>query len=168
MIFTDNTLNHDSLEDRFWSKVDKTGECWEWMAYKKSDGYGQFWLGKAQSAHRVAWQLTSGPIPAGDYEGTTGVLHTCDNKACCRPSHLFLGGPAENSADMVTKGRSTKGRTCVRGEAHGSAKLCELDVWLIRNVKSTQRNIANWFGISQSHVSGIRSGTFWKHVGDKS
>lgn len=79
--------------------------CFEWTLHRvKGRGRLKFG-GRQQYAHRVAWQLVHGPIPAGML-----VLHRCDNPACLRPEHLFLGTHAENMADMVRKGRSTRGR----------------------------------------------------------
>jgi hypothetical protein len=62
----------------------------------------------------MAWQLTHGIIPDGLF-----VLHHCDNPACCRPSHLFLGTAADNSLDMKTKGRS------MAGDRNGARKYPE-------------------------------------------
>ena len=52
--------------DRFWGKVDKSGDCWEWGAYKDKQGYGQFGLdGKLQYVHRVSYIWARGVIPEG-------------------------------------------------------------------------------------------------------
>jgi hypothetical protein len=86
---------------RFWSKVDVTGDCWLWMASLGTAGYGQFaYRGRMRGAHRVAWELTHGPIPDGLF-----VRHICDTKLCVRPDHLELGTQAENVRDMHKRGR---------------------------------------------------------------
>lgn len=104
--------------DRFWSKVRKADgdACWEWTAAKFPKGYGKVALprakGSAQTldgAHRVAWMLINGPIPANLW-----VLHKCDNRACCRPDHLFLGTHQDNMDDMIAKGRNPVVRGGIR------------------------------------------------------
>jgi hypothetical protein len=82
-----------SVEDRFWSKVDKSGECWIWTASLDRKGYGQFAISKGQirRAHRVAYELAVGPIPEGMEPD-----HLCRIHACVRPSHLEPVTHAEN------------------------------------------------------------------------
>jgi hypothetical protein len=88
---------------RFWSKVDvrEPGECWPWTAYRDRFGYGSYRELTTEVAHRVAYQLTNGPVPRG-----TVVRHQCDNPACCNPAHLLAGSHATNVADRVARRRS--------------------------------------------------------------
>lgn len=81
--------------DRFWSKVDKSGECWVWTAAKFGNGYGLFkpdYRGKSCLAHRVAYEIVVGPIP----EGLT-IDHLCRNHGCVNPSHLEAVTKRENT-----------------------------------------------------------------------
>lgn len=94
--------------ERFWPKVDRSGgpdACWPWTASRLKRGYGRFFVDPAtrrlELSHRVAWELTYGPIP-------TGLLacHSCDNPPCCNPLHLFLGSHYDNMMDRASKRRN--------------------------------------------------------------
>ena len=88
-------------EQIFWTKVRKGRGCWEWMAGKMKCGYGSVNIKhKRYIASRLSWQYTNGPIPKGLW-----VLHKCDNRACVRPSHLYLGDNKANMADKKARGR---------------------------------------------------------------
>lgn len=99
-----------TLDERFWTKVRETDDCWLWFGSMDSRGYGR--LGKPYGrdgiayipAHRLSWILHYGSIPEG-----LGVLHTCDVRECVRPDHLFVGTPADNMADKMSKGRQHRG-----------------------------------------------------------
>lgn len=154
-----------TLAERFWAKVDKRGdnECWPWLACSNRDGYGSIGdrPGHMMLAHRCAWQLVNGPIPRGDGALGTVVMHACDNRACCNPSHLRLGSQAQNIADCKGKQRIRK------GSAHQSAKLDETDVKLmrfLRRIGARNRDIAEWFGMSKQATSLVGNGTYWRHV----
>jgi hypothetical protein len=92
---------------RFWSHVNWTDYCWTWMGAADRDGYGRFHVprGETDTAHRVAWRLTFGPIPDG-----LQVLHKCDNPPCVRPDHLYVGTNEDNVRDKVERGRQYNGQ----------------------------------------------------------
>lgn len=95
----------------FWVNVDvkSVNACWEWQRGCTPDGYGKLWDGKRKKkvlAHRYAYELTHGAIPIG-----LCICHSCDNRLCCNPNHLWVGTQAENMHDMSEKGRS---KTCGR------------------------------------------------------
>jgi hypothetical protein len=97
-------------------------ECWEWDgAIFKGSGYGQFGSVKSGvfTAHRYSYQLFKGQIPDGMF-----VCHSCDNRKCFNPSHLWLGTPKDNVQDMVKKGRSKLGKKYpnASGENHWTKK----------------------------------------------
>jgi hypothetical protein len=140
----------------FWSKVEKTDNCWIWTAGKNHDGYGMFWLdGRNQKAHRVAYQLTKGSISEG-----LVLLHKCDNPFCVNPDHLTEGTRQENTQDMVNKGRH------LHGTDHPLSKLTEANVVSIRHeyCHLSSRKIADIFGVSKTVILKILSNRVWKHL----
>lgn len=147
----------------FWSKVLIRGadDCWEWSAFRNPKGYGMFRLRTGRGtpmalSHRVAWMAKNGPIPDGKL-----VLHHCDNRACCNPSHLFIGTQADNIADMLAKGRGV----FVSGERHGMAKLTSAEVAEIKSRYLaggvSQQSLADEFGVCQTAVSSLIRGRSW-------
>ena len=92
------------LSERFQQKYDvmPTG-CWEWNGAFRNDGYGTIKInGRQQGAHRYSYELYVEQIP-----DKMLVLHTCDNRSCVNPKHLFLGSSEDNAQDALSKGRLT-------------------------------------------------------------
>jgi predicted XRE-type DNA-binding protein len=136
--------------DRFLSHVRKTSGCWYWTACRLPRGYGQFRLPDGHElAHRASYRLFVGPFREKQ------VLHVCDVPACVNPAHLWLGSQTDNMRDAKRKGRTA------RGEAHGRHKLTNAEVAVIRASHLYQRELAAAFGVTQSHISEIRSGNRW-------
>jgi hypothetical protein len=144
-------------EQRFWAKVEKTATCWVWTACRHPQGYGQFGCaGRIVKAHRVAWELTHGPIPDG-----LQVCHRCDNPPCVNPDHLFLGTQRDNNHDCIAKGRAKN----LRGAAHGRARLSAEDVLAIRatHPAASYSALARHYGVSKATIAAVVQGRNWAH-----
>lgn len=145
------------LEQRLADKrvVDDDTGCWLWQGDKRN-GYGSVWRGGVRCyAHRVAYELTHGPIPAEMH-----VCHRCDRPACVNPDHLFVGSQADNIRDMWSKGRGSR-PPLHHGASHPQAKLSDADVVAVRArcaAGETQTKVAADYGVSQTAVSAICRG----------
>lgn len=153
-------LRSETIEDRFWKKTDVRGvdDCWPWMAGRQRAGYGS--LTDRITAHRFSYELHNGPILVG-----MRVCHHCDNPPCVNPNHLFLGTPADNTADMVRKGRA-RGRGSP-GESNPASKLTEVDAIRIRTLFAwgeQKSRIARQFSIGETSVTRVVRGDTWKTV----
>ena len=82
----------ERLRVRFWAKVQKSDGCWLWTGAVNSAGYGNIGVaGRNRVAHRIAWLLERGDLPAG-----LVCDHTCRTPACVNPAHLEPVAHAEN------------------------------------------------------------------------
>lgn len=156
-------MSRKNTPENFWSRVQRgsENECWEWSGAITSAGYGNLsWHGLAVQAHRLAYRLTYGGIALHTGFREDGrarsyrrfVLHTCDNRKCCNPHHLFLGSMRANMLDAYRKGRKVQPRS-----THANAKLTPDQVRDIRRVYDAggvrQVDLAVKYGVSQRVIS---------------
>jgi hypothetical protein len=113
-----------NVVDRFWSKVEKTKDCWLWKGSKLQSGQGQFSTNQGTVlAHRFSYELAHGKIP-----NKLRVLHKCDNPLCVRPDHLFLGTDSDNMQDALYKERLARQTPCdYNGKHYPSLRACWRD-----------------------------------------
>lgn len=176
--------------ERFWSRVDRSGDCWTWTGAKDRNGYGLFLVHVNPSpdparicmhAQRYAWKITYGDCPDALF-----VCHHCDNPSCVRPDHLFTGTAIDNNKDRDLKGRTAKGERHPRfgrkkpfqyrlrlvhiepGSRQGSQNnRAKLDENQVRSIIADPRRyaaIAATYGVTGSLVGQIKRGTIWTHV----
>lgn len=159
-----NLPNPVPLPKRFWATVDMASDCWEWQGKRYRNGYGGCFVTergkrKYRLAHRLAWELTYGPIQKG-----MNVCHHCDNRACCRPEHLFLGTQKQNLADAREKGRLQ----WTMGDGRGNTKLTAATVQEIRRRHIQEglgkRKLSAIYGVANNTIYQIIHYKTWKNI----
>ena len=128
-------------------------DCWEWQARRNAWGYGTFKLNRSPPhlppdwttalAHRLSYERFVAPIPSGML-----VCHRCNNPACVRPDHLYLGTNTENMRDRNRIGKQGK-------------KLTPELAAQIRADTGKPTEIARRFGITYGMVWLIKKGLCW-------
>lgn len=158
-----------SVEQRLWSKVDKTDTCWLWNGSTNKSGYGWIWNGeKNEAVHRLVFRLYK-----TNFDPNLQVLHKCDIRNCVNPNDLFQGTNFDNVQDKVKKGRQWRGgnkgnnKGILLGIKNPSTKLNISKVLKIRQLLlsgRTENSLATEFNISRGAISAIKYRRTWAYV----
>jgi hypothetical protein len=165
-----------TAEQRLWFKVvigtapahrPELGPCYVWTGALTPNGYGQIQIdGHNTTTNRYSLSQALGRALTTEEQ----ACHSCDNRPCVRRSHLFLGTPRSNTADMLAKGRgryTTHPDRRPAGERNWAAKLTEDAVRLLRRDLASGRSVrvcARAYGIAPPTVRDVRDGRTWQHV----
>lgn len=149
--------NRKTNAEKIWDNCmpEPNSGCWIWLGTLCKNGYAQLATtkGKTERAARVSYTVNIGPIPVGKI-----ICHTCDNRACINPDHIYAGTHATNGADAVRRGRT------LMGELNHSARLRFADIPNIRADGRHQQTIADEYGVARSTISAIKRRAIWRHV----
>jgi hypothetical protein len=143
--------------EQLYSRISKNevSGCWNWLgALFKGSNYGQFCNREVSksptTAHRASWEIHKGPIPAGKM-----VCHTCDNRKCVNPEHLYLGTNSENMRDRSKRGYVHQMRL-------DEAKVREMRQ--LRQIGWSWRKLAARYGVHVNAVVEATTGKTWAYV----
>lgn len=153
----------DNIHSRLIKHSKLNGQCIEWTGFLDKNGYGKIWMKengveRCIATHRASWLFHKGKIPSGML-----ICHHCDNPACFRIEHLFLGTHQDNMKDKISKNRGNY--RC--GEQFYLSKLKEYQVIEILRLKRkgiTSNELSKKYGVSSSTIRGIWDRRSWKHV----
>lgn len=168
----DGAISASDIE-RFWRHVDTSNgadACWEWQGAKMKGGYGNFGVGgrdgRYYGAHVFSFLIHHGPVPDGKE-----VCHTCDNRPCVNPAHLYPGTHKQNMEDAVERGRTWHPPSVPSGprlRPRKGIKLTPSDVRSIRQSleaqTSTQSALAREYGVSAAVISNIARHKIWQYI----
>lgn len=145
---------------RLWAHVDirDKKDCWDWKSNTDRKGYGCFvYRRKNKRAHVVSYELAYGQKPVGRI-----ICHTCDNRLCVNPSHLYAGTHKSNVDDCVKRGRTNH-----KGQHNGAAVLSDAKVLKMRDLYAanmSHKKIAKMYRVSNSAAYYAVTGRTWAHL----
>jgi hypothetical protein len=152
----------DALRSRFAARVLRQGhdDCWPWLGAIRN-GYGCIKHQKrVLSSHVVAWSIANNRQPAAGKL----ILHTCDNRICCNPSHLYEGTAQNNVRDMDVRRAIAR----PRGEDLPSSVLTEEHVRLILSLRIClrygYRRLSKILNLNEWLIDSVFRRKTWRHV----
>jgi|ERR1035437_238457 hypothetical protein len=173
---TSVTKKGTPIKERLLANSEQQGECRVWTSRTDKDGYGVLTVGSMTNntrkvgykAHKAAYEAYNGDIPEGML-----VRHTCDNRPCINHNHLIIGTNAENSKDMVERGRCGGETRTAEQRAKISAgrkglspeRITKETAILIKNKLASGLSVAETAkltNVSYQVVSPIAKGINWK------
>lgn len=164
-VYSDQRTLRSQLTDKLMGSIRKLDNgCWvcDCAALSSSSKYPRITLDRGkfgyarESVHRLSYEHHKGEIPDGML-----VCHTCDNRLCCNPEHLFLGTHKDNAQDASNKDRT------LFGEKAKSAKLTEakvIEIYDRHDAGHSERKIGKEFGVSNTAVRHIITGRNWTRL----
>lgn len=160
--FRKRNKKHCSYKCMILNKTLKINDCWEWQGSKNRNKYGQIRYENKSGmmlVHRLSYLIFKGEIPNGMF-----VCHSCDNKSCCNPDHLWLGTPHDNNQDCLNKNRHYKGKQGC--ESHKSKFKKEQILSIRKRIENgeTAKKIANEFRVQQHTILAIKNKKTYKNI----
>jgi len=159
---TNSRRNYDDiLRKKIMDNIEISNtNCWLWKKSLRSTGYAQIvGYGRARAGHRLSYKLFN-----GDFDEQLFVCHSCDNRRCVNPDHLFLGTAKDNYFDMVAKSR----QNIAHGEKAGRTKLTKENVYEARKLYESGLHgctvLAKKYGVTSRTIWCAIKGVTWKHV----
>lgn len=156
----------ERLKKSFEKHVVRQEGCWDWKGPISKNGYPVMSCRRTigpDRGHKASWVIHKGPVPEGMH-----VCHTCDNRKCTNPDHLWIGTYKQNNDDKIAKGRARWAPPPIKkGIDNAAAKLTEEQVKeikiLIMNGRSCY-SIAKKYLVSKQTILRIKTGITWSHI----
>ena len=156
---SDSLLSAPTIEQ--WIKdgrvVYSSSGCLEWTKCLTKGGYGIIaWNGKSRRCHRIALTHKLGR----DILPDMFACHSCHNRKCCNPDHLYEGTHKQNQEDKADVGS-------MKGSRNKAAKITEVEAEEIKLALSeglTGKDLSEKYGITEGSVNKLKYGETWGHV----
>ena len=149
------------LLNKITDRCEEVGDCLEWQGHVSSGGSPRIWHeGKTHSVRKLMLQANG---KASEVPPKHKLMTTCENPRCIHPSHLVIAPMAKFVRVRLVANTNHQIRAAKIAKARRkSAKLTADDVAAIRASDEADHILAERYGVSRSHVSGIQARTKWR------
>ena len=149
------------LLNKITDRCEEVGDCLEWQGHVSSGGSPRIWHeGKTHSVRKLMLQANG---KASEVPPKHKLMTTCENPRCVHPSHLVIVPMAKFVRVRLVANTNHQIRAAKIAKARRkSAKLTADDVAAIRASDEADHILAERYGVSRSHVSGIQARTKWR------